>query len=308
MDESFEKEQKLLAEKEQLQQQVSNIKSSYQELKSMVRQSSEQKVQSLMDNLEKKEQEIRSLNQELQKTRAELIMARNKMKSALKELRAAKPLPDEEITAYQPDGKIILVDESLDMVHINLGQKDQIYPGLTFTVYDAGAPISKDGKGKAEIEVFKTKKDISQARIVFSQKPILEGDQIANLVWDSNETNYFVVAGNFDLNKDGATEENAKEKIKKLITDWGGKVTDEVTIETDYIVLGKAPAVPPKPDFEELEIHPRAMEKYEQAVKNLDEYKKVKEQAKMLSIPVFNYERFLYFTGYTNQAEEEGAF
>lgn len=308
MQESFEKEQKLLAEKEQLQQQVNNIESSYEELKAMVRQSSEQKVQSLMDNLEEKEQEIKSLNQELQKTRAELIMARNKMESALKELRAAKPLPDEEITAYQPDGEIILVDESLDLVHINLGQKDQVYPGLTFTVYDSGAPISKDGKGKAEIEVFKTKDNISQARIVSSRKPILEGDQIANLVWDSNETNYFVVAGEFDLNKDGTIESNAKEKIEKLITDWGGKITDEVTIETDYVILGKAPVVPQKPGFEELEIHPRAMEKYNQAVEKLDEYKKVREQASTLSIPVFNYERFLYFTGYYNQADKEGAF
>lgn len=308
MQESFEKEQKLLAEKEQLQKQVNNIRTSYEELKAMVRQSSKQKVKNLMDELDKKDEKIKTLNQDLQKTRAELIMARNKMKSALKELRLVKPVPEEEITAYQPDGKIILVDKSLDLVHINLGQAQQVYPGLTFTVYSSGASISESGEGKAEIEVFKTEKNISQARIVSSRNPILEGDLVANLVWDSNETNYFVISGEFDLDKDGSIEPDAKQKIEKLINDWGGKVTDKVTIETDYIVLGKAPVVPPKPGFEELETHPRAMEKYEQAVRSLEQYKNVKEQAKALSIPVFSYERFLYFTGYNGQVTKSEAF
>lgn len=305
---SFEKEQKLLSEKDKYQQQVKDIKSDYEQLKAMVKQSSEQKVQTLMDEVEQQKEKAKSLSQNLQKTKAELIMAKNRMKSALRELRQIKPLPENETAAYQKDGNIILVDESLGLVHIDIGKAQQVYPGLTFAVYDAGAAITESGKGKAEIEIFKADENISQARIISSKRPILEGDKIANLVWDSETTNSFVISGEFDLDKDGAIDLDAKEKIKDLITDWGGETTEDVTIDTDYIVLGRSPYVPSKPTFEDLEVHPRAMERYEQAVAELQLYKKVQDRANALSIPVFSYERFLYFIGYNEQSQLEGAF
>jgi hypothetical protein len=50
------------------------------------------------------------------------------------------------------------------------------------------------------------------------------------------------------------------------------------------------------------------MEKYEASLQRLNQYKEVQGRAQALWIPVFNYERFLYFIGYKGQISKAGAF
>jgi hypothetical protein len=57
-----------------------------------------------------------------------------------------------------------------------------------------------------------------------------------------------------------------------------------------------------------MEADPMAMEKYEASLQRLTSYKEVQTQARTLSIPVFNLERFLYFIGYKTQSARPGAF
>ena len=168
----------------------------------------------------------------------------------------------------------------------------------------------RDGKGKAEIEVYNVDKNISVARIIRSElkNPIGVDDVVANLVWDAKKTNIFVVAGDFDLNGDGVIDADGVEKIRKLIEKWGGKVDDAVTVNTDFVVLGTPPEVPQKPTLAETEVNPNAMEKYDRAVEQLANYKKIQSQAEVLSIPILNADRFLYFVGYKTQAGKPGAF
>jgi hypothetical protein len=305
----FEKEQTLLAEKEKYQQQVNEIKQDYNDLKIMLQQTSEQQVQTLMTQLDEERDNRKKLSQQLLKTEAELKTAEERIKRAQEKLHTL--VPDKEIAAYKPDGKIILVDDAANTVHINIGSDDHVYRGLTFSVYDKSTPILKDGKGKAEIEVFNVGKNISTARIISprsAKKPIIVGDIIANLIWDSSKTNVFVVAGEFDLNGDGNPDDEAVDKIKALIEKWGGKVADEISIDTDFLVLGKTPTVLKKPTFEQTEVNPMAMEKYEARLKELASYKEIQERAEKLSIPVFNLERFLYFIGYKTLSVRPDAF
>ena len=175
MQETHEKEQKLLAEKEKYQQQVNEIKNDYNDLKILTQQTADQQVKTLMTQLDDERTARKKLNQQLLKTEAELSIAEDRMKSAQEKLHELVPPPDNEIAAYQPDGKIILIDESAKIVHINIGSEDHVYRGLTFSVYDKNLPIPKDGKGKAEIEVFNVGKNISAARIVRSnpKNPII---------------------------------------------------------------------------------------------------------------------------------------
>ena len=119
----------------------------------------------LMTQLEEERTARKRLNQQLLKTEAELAIAEERMKRAQEKLHELVPPPDSEIAAYQPDGKIILIDKSAKIVHINLGSEDHVYRGLTFSVYDKNMPIPKDGEGKAEIEVFNAGKNISAYRI-----------------------------------------------------------------------------------------------------------------------------------------------
>ena len=307
---TWEKEQTLLAEKEKYQQQVNSIKQDYNELEALMKQTTEQQVQTLRADLTEETANSKKLKDDLLKTQAQLRQAEDRMKLALEKVRQLEPLPDPDVAAYKPDGKIMLIDDQTKIVHLNIGSDDHVYPGLTFSVYDKGMPIPKDGKGKAEIEVFNVEKNVSAARITHSKikRPIVQDDIIANLIWDSDKTNVFVVAGDFDLDSDGYIDFGAVSKIKILIEKWGGKVADTVSIETDFLVLGKAPQVRQKPTFEEMEVYPTAMEKYQASFRKLAHYKEVESRAQALWIPVFNYERFLYFIGYKQQAGRAGAF
>ena len=307
---NFEKEQTLLAEKDKLQQQVDDIEQKYTELSALLEQTTGEQVQTLRDQLQQVKDDLKALNDQLLKTQEELKLAQNDLKSEKEKLSKIEPGPDREVLAYNPDGQIILIDDQAKVVHLNIGIDDHVYQGLRFTVYDRGTSVPEDGKGKAEIEVFDVAKTYSAARITKSElrKPILQGDIVANLIWESDRTNVFVIAGDFDLDNDGVIDYNGEEKIKTLIEKWGGTVADSIAIDTDFLVLGKQPQVLQKPTLDELDIDPRVMEVYNASLQRLNRYNGLRDQAQTLWIPVFTYERFLYFIGYKGHIGQAGAF
>ncbi|MGD0573041.1 MAG: hypothetical protein ABSB11_08475 [Sedimentisphaerales bacterium] len=308
---SMEKENTLLAEKDRLQQQFDKVRTGYDELKALLEKKSDEQVKDLYGKLDQEKTAREETNKQLLKSQAELQMAQDRIQKILKEsVWPIQPPPETEIKAFEPAGKIILVDDQAKTVQINLGTNDHIYRGLTFAVYDRGQPIPRNGKGKAEIEVYSIGDSFSAARIIRSDKknPIVADDIIANLIWSPTKANTFVVAGDFDLNGDGVIDDNAAAKIRGLVEKWGGKIADTVTVNTDYVILGMPPVVPQKPTMQETEKYPNAMEKYERTVQQAAKYKDVLSQAQALSIPVMNAERFLYFIGYKTMAGNPGAF
>jgi NAD-dependent DNA ligase len=269
----------------------------------------EDQVKDLYGKLDQERAGREEINKQLLRTQAEMRAAEERIQKILKEdVWPVRPPPDAEAKAFEPDGRVILIDSQAKIVHINLGSEERIYRGLTFSVYDKGQPIPRDGKGKAEIEVYNVGDSVSAARIVRSEpkNPVVVDDIVANLIWDSKKTNTFVVAGDFDLN--GTKGTDAIEKIRGLVEKWGGKVADSVSVNTDFVILGTPPTVPQKPTLEETETYPNAMEKYERAVERLANYKQIQSQAEALSIPILNADRFLYFIGYKTQAGKPGAF
>jgi len=306
-----EKEQAHLSEKNKLQQQVNQIQADYEDLQARLNKSTEDQIDTYRKQLEEATANLKTLNDELLKTQAELKMAEDIMKRAQQEVMVIKPPPDHEVLAHRPDGEIILIDDQAKVVHLNIGSNQHVYRGLTFTVYDRSGSIPKDGKGKAEIEVFDVADTYSAARITQSEpkRPILQGDIVANLIWNSDKTNVFVIAGDFDLDNDGNFDTNAIGKITALIEKWGGRVADTITIDTDFLLLGSQPQVPTQqPTFEERELDPGAMQRYEALLKKLNHYNQLQSQAQALWIPIFRYERFLYFIGYKGQISQAGAF
>jgi hypothetical protein len=310
MEASFEKEQVLLAEKEKYQKQIDTIMQDYDQLKSLLKETTDQQVHTLVAQVEEERDNSRELKQKLLKSQAELKMAEDKMNYIQQQLQKLVPPPDSEVSAFKADGNIILVDEQNKIVHINLGSENHIYRGLTFSVYDKNTSIPGDGKGKAEIEVFGVGENISSARIINleNKKTILPQDIIANLIWDSEKTNVFVVAGDFDVNNDGRIDDEGIDKIKALIEKWGGSTQDSITIQTDFIVLGVPPSILEKPTFEEMELDPMATEKYEASLHKFEQYKEIETRAKDLGIPILNYDRFLYLVGYKSLSTQPGTF
>jgi hypothetical protein len=307
----MEKENTLLAEKDRLQQQFDKVRTGYDELKALLEKKSDEQVKDLYGKLDQERTGREETNKQLLKSQAELQTAQDRIQKILKEsVWPVQPPPETEIKAFEPDGKIILVDDQAKTVQINLGTNDHIYRGLTFAVYDRGQPIPRSGKGKAEIEVYNIGDSFSAARIIRSDKknPIVADDIIANLIWSPTKANTFVVAGDFDLNGDGVIDDDAAAKIRGLVEKWGGKVADTVTVNTDYVILGTPPVVPQKPTMQETEKYPNAMDKYERTLQQAAKYKDILSQAQALSIPVMNAERFLYFIGYKTMSGNPGAF
>ncbi len=305
-----EREQVIQDEKNKLQEQVNTIRADYNDLQVRLEQSTEEQVDTYRNQLEQARANLKALNDTLLKTQAELKMSEDIMKRAQQEVMAIKPPPDHEMLAHRADGKIILIDDQAKVVHLNIGSNQHVYRGLTFTVYDRSGAIPKDGKGKAEIEVYDVAETYSAARITSSEakRPILEGDIVANLIWNSDKTNEFVIAGDFDLDNDGNLDFNAIGRIRVLIEKWGGRVADTISIDTDFLLLGQQPQVPTQqPTFEELELDPGAMQRYEALLQRLNHYNQLQSQAQALWIPVFRYERFLYFIGYKGQVSQAGA-
>jgi len=292
------------------QLQVQQTKTDYNDLRALLEQSSEQRAANILKQLEDERATSRQLNQDLLKTQAELEVAQQRLNSALTDVAKTQPSPDPEAPAHQPDGKIILVDDAAGIVHISLGSDNKIYRGLTFSVYDKGAGIPRDGKPKAEIEVFAIAKTTATARVLSSQErnPIATDDIVANLIWDASKKNQFVIAGDFDLTGKGQPTYDAKDRIAGLIEKWGGTTSDTISAETDFVILGNEPRVPPEPTFEAVTNDPTLRDKYEAARKQRAYYDQIRQQAQTFYIPVFTFNRFLHFIGYESSLGEPGSF
>jgi hypothetical protein len=303
-------EQDLKARVNEYYQQVEQTKSDYNDLKILVQQNSDERANTLLEQLERTRGEAQQLNQDLLKTRAELNVAQGRLQGALTAVQEIKPSPDHEATAFQPDGEIVLVDPSQGIVHINLGSEDRVYRGLTFSVYDRSIGIPRDGKPKAQVEVLAVDRRVSTARILSSERrnPISLGDSVANLIWHAGRQNLFVVAGEFDLDRDGQIDYDAARRIEALIQRWGGAVARNVTADTDYVILGTEPRVPAEPTLDEQMNNPMAVQRYNSLRQANERYHEVRQRAEALWIPIFNYDRFLHFTGYASQIDKPGAF
>ncbi len=284
------------------QEEANSVQQSYDQLEELMKQKATEQVQTLMKQRDDAIEDKKKTRQELLETLSKLSITQNRLQETLSRLDVLKPRPKEDIAAYQPDGQVITVDTATNIVFIDIGQEDKVYAGLTFSVYDRNAPIPTDGSSKAEIEVFNVDKNTAVARINSRKNPIAQGDVIINLIWDSKVVNRFVVAGDFDFDDDGNVDSDGAVKIKQLVENWGGKVENVVTIDTDFVVLGAPPQVNKKPTLDEIEADPMAMDKSEASMKASAQYQEAKGQAKDLFIPVFGVRRFLNFIGYESTA------
>jgi predicted nucleic acid-binding Zn-ribbon protein len=241
-------------------------------------------------------------------TKDKTILTLQKQLAGLKtKLRTARVNPTEAIVQHA-DGSIIRVTD-YQTCFINLGDRQHVTKGLTFEVYDKahGIPPLGDGmsdsnmpEGKASLEVFNVSSDTSECRIIKTQpgQQLVIGDLIMNLIYDPNIAYNFVVYGKFDLSGTGAASPGDADIIKRLITQWGGKIQDKVDLDTDFVIMGLEPVVPPVTD----QNNANDVLKHNEIQRQRDQYEAFIAAASQLSIPVMNQNRFLYFIGYYDQA------
>jgi hypothetical protein len=253
-------------------------------------------------------QQIQTQNAELAATNKKLELVLDKTRQKLNEIRID---PTKAVTR-QPDGRIVRIP-TRDTVFIDLGSGDQITPGLTFEVFDKADGIPAPGDpsndenlpvGKASIEVVRVGNTTSECRVTRTSRgaTLSEGDLIANLVYDKNTKNNFLVYGNFDLDRNGVATPQDAEVIKRLITQWGSSVVSELNVDTDFVVLGKEPVIP-NVSRQELENDPLLKAKYDAAVADAEAYSDISAKARAYRIPILNQNRFLYLVGYYDRAK-----
>lgn len=265
------------------------------------------------------------VNRTMEQERQAMAEAVNQLSTRLADSERTRQRLDRELgatmqklAAFRPDAAqstVRAIDGSIarvstdSVVYISLGAGQQIVPGMTFEVYEKSegvAPLSQDAnelpKGKASIEVIRVGPMSSEARVirVSPGRTITEGDVIANLVYDRNTKLNFVVYGKFDLTRPGTPDASDARIVRRLVSEWGGGVQDEVGVLTDFLVIGSEPQIP---DFtEEQRRDPVNAKILTDAQAELDAYYAVLNRARELYIPVLNQNQFLYFIGYFEQA------
>ena len=150
---------------------------------------------------------------------------------------------------------------------VNLGKEDGMQPDMRFEIYSQ----LDDTKKKALVVTSAVMDKVSEARILEQDitKPIAIGDVLRGYISKRGKET-FVLAGKF-----GEEMLYSKSELQKLIESRGGKVQEEVDLDTDYLVLGDYTSDPTDPAVQE-GLHQRDL-------------------ALKLNVGILTYERFLEF-------------
>lgn len=242
---------------------------------------------------------ISSLTAQIEKLESDNLVLKDQVRTLRGERTKETLRPTDEATLT--DGRVVGVNATARQVYIDLGRKNRLVVGLAFEVYDIGTSVKADEKGeypqgKATVEVIRIDETTALCRVLRERKgnPIIEGDLLVNAVYDPKKVYTFTVYGNFDTNGDGLSTPQETQEIKSLISNWGGKVSDDVTGDTDFVVLGVKPILPPSPKADDpIELITRYVE-LKQASLRYDEFFKTASQT---GIPVLNENRLYTLTG-----------
>jgi len=194
----------------------------------------------------------------------------------------------------RPDGKIVFVNQKLNLVYINLGREDALRKKVSFRVYDASGVAGTEKKGAIEITRILDGHS-AEASIVDDSvtDPLVAGDVIYSPVWQAGRRTTFALAGFMDVDHDGRSD---RELVKNIITVNGGIVqaeitdkgqhTGELTIETRYLVIGKMPSE----------------NRGDESLAAISEISKMQDEAEKLGIGIISLDRLLDDMGYHGSA------
>jgi hypothetical protein len=235
---------------------------------------------------------ITTLEEENQRQQNQLEVLRGERKKDLFQGR-----PEESLV----DGRVVAADPAEGTATIDLGRDSKIRVGMTFAVYEEPSAIRPNDageypRGKASLEVIRIDDTSAVCRVLEerSGNPVVRGDVIANAVYDPNKSYKFLVVGNFDANRDGVSTEDERRGIVAKIRDWGGEVTEELTGDVDFLVMGQRPVLPPEPP---INAPIPVVEQYVAAQQVIDRYDRLFQQAATTSIPVLNENRLRTLLG-----------
>lgn len=257
---------------------------------------------------------INELTNQLQATEghvAEATRQTEAWKRKYNTLLAGLPTPP-PLDTTNPDGQVASVFGKGNDLFINLGRRDGLVIGMTFEIFDPQPVIrlSTEGeaRGKATVEVYGLEEKSAICRVVRRNRTINinPGDPIVNLGYDPNMTINMLAFGDFDIDRDGGT--NDLGQIEAIIQSSGAKLIEiargennipVLTPDINYVILGMKPEIPDKPSDDDFDSVKDA--EYRAKLAANDAYFRILDEAKQLRIPVLSQDRFLELVGYYEQ-------
>ncbi|MEQ8845190.1 MAG: hypothetical protein RIB58_10075 [Phycisphaerales bacterium] len=239
------------------------------------------------------------LGTQLDQARAELRTAEDQLRELRGQGRSSgvRPRPEESLV----DGVVVAINERDRQVTLNIGERDKVTLGMTFAAYSDAQEITPDAqgnypRGKANLEVIRVLDDRSIARIngSVSGRPLLQGDVVANAVYDPNKVYKFVVYGFFDADGDGIESFGETRAIEAAIRNWNGQVVESLSGDVDFLVLGTRPTLPPEPD---ITANQEQILQYQESLSRVERYDDLFDRAVSAGIPVLNQNRFYTLVG-----------
>lgn len=222
----------------------------------------------------------------------------DKIRELLDRIARSEGTTDPSKVRVTADGKIVKLMDGQKLAYVNIGAKDNVHVGLTLAVFPfTGIPEDPDAKPKGKLRVVNVYVNTSECRITeeSDKDPLTQDDLVANLAHDTARSYLFVVEGVFDLRGTGAPTPTGADDVKELIKQSGGRLTDVVDINTDFVVMGDTPPAPTKPP----EGAPPQVEKvYREQLKAIERYNEVLREAKAMRLPILNTNRFISVMGY----------
>jgi hypothetical protein len=269
----------------------------------------------LSDTIETNRQTIEERNAQVATLTQEMGDLKKKLDAAV--ARQVRYTNSADSLVRRADGQVLEVRPGLagekPICYINRGLGQGVTLGMTFQIYDKNEGMPRVGNteggadelapGKGSLEVTKVAAGSSECRVITlaAGAQVMSGDLIANVIYDPNTKFKFKVYGEFDVNQDGRVTTDEADVVRRLIVQWGGQVVDEVNIDTDFVVLGAEPTLPTY-TAEELQQDPTKQFELDRATKAREAYDEIRDTAISLNIPVLNQNRFLYMTGFYDQA------
>ncbi len=196
----------------------------------------------------------------------------------------------------QADGTILTAVPGDEVVYIDLGAKDRLIIGLQFSVYSAETGIPSNGRAKARIEVVSIASKSAECKIlsVGANELIVSGDLVANPIFDADRTLTFLTIGRFDLDHDGDFDADGSAIVESMVHAWGGRITDELTAMTDFLIVGS----PPRQPRPARDASPEQEQRVAREKRAWDQYVSTLASARNLSVPAMSQDVFMNFLGY----------
>jgi len=210
------------------------------------------------------------------------------------------------------DGEIVNLQRSQDIVYLNIGARENLKPGVTFSVYDknkVGVTGGDISAVKGSIEVISVGRQISEARIteVVTLEPLSVGDPIFSPAWSPGRKSKFAFVGEIDLDGDGNIT-GERERLRRILDDANAEISvyidddgnwvdgdgdpqtnQQLDVDTEMLVLGNIPDPSEVTD-------PARKAAYTQMRTYRNE---IRSQAERNGIPVKNLKTFLDTMGVT---------